>query len=202
MSNRIKLTAAAVMTMLLAFAAALAVVGKACEETVRELEADKDIGMTVFATSARRAAMPERAPAVLIQMVDELPPASLCSATSPASGEGFETGTRDGADTSGGGFAWTTLRCRIYHYCECDRCTGKREGSPAYGITATGTYVTEGRTVAVDPEIIPLGSEVLINGHVYTAEDTGVHGRAVDIYVPDHEQAQKMGTYETIVKWR
>ena len=98
--------------------------------------------------------------------------------------------------------AWTSLRCRIYHYCECDRCCGKHEGDPAYGITATGTRVTEGRTVAVDPEVIPLGSEVLINGHSYRAEDTGVHGDAIDIYVPDHEQAVQMGTYETVVLWR
>lgn len=98
--------------------------------------------------------------------------------------------------------AWTTICCRIYHYCECDRCTGKHEGDPAYGITATGTLVCEGRTVAVDPAVIPLGSEVWINGHTYIAEDTGVHGEAVDIYVPNHEKAVRMGTYETIVKWR
>ena len=56
--------------------------------------------------------------------------------------------------------------------------------------------------MAVDPSVIPLGSEVMINGHSYVAEDTGVHGETVDIYVPNHEQAIQMGTYETVVMWR
>lgn len=180
MNGRIKILAAGLVALW--FVAMLGVVGAACEETVRDLEAE-----TAFRASAMRAALPEAAPAVLIQTADELPPTSLRSATSPA---------------NGGGCAWTTIRCRIVHYCECQICTGKREGDPAYGITATGTRVTEGRTVAVDPTVIPLGSEVWINGHSYTAEDTGVRGEVVDIYVPDHEQARQMGTYKTLVMWR
>ena len=98
--------------------------------------------------------------------------------------------------------AWTTLRCRIYHYCECERCTGKRPGQEGYGVTATGTCAKAGRTVAVDPAVIPTGSEVEINGVSYIAEDTGVTGNAVDIFVGNHEQAVRMGTYETEVRWR
>lgn len=52
--------------------------------------------------------------------------------------------------------------------------------------TATGTWPEEGRTVAVDPAVIPLGSELVINGIPgYIAEDTGgaIKGRAVDIYM-------------------
>lgn len=41
--------------------------------------------------------------------------------------------------------------------------------------------------MAVDPSVIPYGSEVLINGHVYIAEDCGgaVKGNVIDIFVED-----------------
>lgn len=53
--------------------------------------------------------------------------------------------------------------------------------------TSTGAIATEGRTIAVDPSVIPYGSEVLINGHVYVAEDCGgaVKGNVIDIFVED-----------------
>lgn len=94
--------------------------------------------------------------------------------------------------------AWMPVgECRIYHYCGCRECCGKADG-----ITKTGTEATMGRTVAVDPAVIPLGSEVLINGVVYRAEDTGVHGHTIDLYIESHEQAAAMGTYLTNVSWR
>lgn len=86
---------------------------------------------------------------------------------------------------------------RIYHYCPCAYCCGKSDG-----ITATGTLAAEGRTVAVDPDVIPLGSEVMINGVIYIAEDTGVTGKSIDLFVDSHAQAVAMGTYTTDVKWR
>lgn len=87
---------------------------------------------------------------------------------------------------------------RITHYCACPICCGQ----DASGVTATGTTATAGRTVAVDPSVIPLGSEVLINGVVYIAEDTGVQGKTIDLFVDDHAQALAMGTYLTDVSWR
>lgn len=87
---------------------------------------------------------------------------------------------------------------RITHYCACPICCG----SNSDGITATGTVATEGRTIAVDPDVIPLGSRVRINGTVYIAEDTGVTGNVIDLFVNDHDQAEAMGTYLTDVSWR
>lgn len=50
----------------------------------------------------------------------------------------------------------------------------------------------EGHTIAVDPTVIPYGTEVLINGNVYIAEDCGsaVKGNIIDIFVeePRHER--------------
>lgn len=99
--------------------------------------------------------------------------------------------------------AWTPAgEFRIVHYCPCDICTGKNPGDRDYGITATGAVATEGRTIAVDPDVIPLGSEVLINDVIYIAEDVGVKGKTIDIFVADHARAVEMGTYLTTVSWR
>lgn len=85
----------------------------------------------------------------------------------------------------------------ITHYCGCAECCGKSDC-----ITATGTLGKMGRTVSVDPDVIPLGSEVLINGVCYIAEDVGVRGKVIDVYIDSHEQALAMGVYKTEVAYR
>lgn len=79
---------------------------------------------------------------------------------------------------------------KISHYCACKKCCGKNDG-----ITATGTRAREGHTIAVDPEVIPLGSEVIIEGKTYIAEDTGgsIKGNKIDIYVASHQEALRLG---------
>lgn len=80
---------------------------------------------------------------------------------------------------------------RLTAYCACEKCCGKW----ADGITATGTKATAGRTIAVDQDVIPYGSEVIINGHTYTAEDCGgaIIGKEVDIFFDSHEEATEFG---------
>lgn len=75
-------------------------------------------------------------------------------------------------------------------YCPCSICCGPH----ANGITATGTTATAGRTIAVDPNIIPLGSHVMINGIEYIAEDVGgaIKGNHIDIFYNTHEEALNM----------
>lgn len=67
--------------------------------------------------------------------------------------------------------------------------------------TATGTEPTPGRTIAVDPDVIPYGSEVMINGHTYIAEDTGgaINQNRIDIAVDTHAEALQKGLYSTEV---
>ena len=65
------------------------------------------------------------------------------------------------------------------------------------GVTATGTKVLSGRTIAVDPKVIPYGSQVYIEGYGFRiAEDCGgaVDGNHIDIAVSNHSDAISMGT--------
>ena len=75
-------------------------------------------------------------------------------------------------------------------YDACTDCCGKTDG-----ITKTGTKATAGRTVAVDPEVIPLGSTLLIDGQEYIAEDIGgaIKGNKIDIFHNSHAEALEYG---------
>ena len=79
---------------------------------------------------------------------------------------------------------------KLTYYCACAKCCGK-----ATGITASGARVAEGETIAVDPSVIPYGTKVIINGHIFTAQDcgSGVKQNHIDIYVDDHERALALG---------
>ena len=87
-------------------------------------------------------------------------------------------------------------------YCCCKECCGKAPTHPAYGITATGTKATEGRTIAVDPFVVPLGSTVYLNGNPYIAEDTGsaIKGKRIDLFINNHQKAKEFGVQEMEVK--
>ena len=76
-------------------------------------------------------------------------------------------------------------------YCKCEKCCGVWTDSP----TKSGTIPQEGRTIAVDPDVIPLGTQVIIDGQIYTAEDTGsaVKGNVIDIYFDNHEETEEYG---------
>ena len=92
---------------------------------------------------------------------------------------------------------------RITAYCSCKRCCDKDPADPWYGITATGTKATEGRTIAVDPKVIPYGSVVYFEGPDglvggYVAEDCGgaIKGNEIDLYFDSHEAALEWGVRE------
>ena len=80
---------------------------------------------------------------------------------------------------------------KLTFYDPCVECNGNN-----LALTATGTTLTEGRTIAVDPSVIPLGSRVFIEGYgVFIAEDTGgaIKGNKIDIAVSTHERANELG---------
>lgn len=62
-------------------------------------------------------------------------------------------------------------------------------------ITATGSKVHEG-VVAVDPNVIPLGTRVEIKGlGTFVAKDTGgkIKGNRIDVFFNSREEAKKFG---------
>ena len=80
-------------------------------------------------------------------------------------------------------------------YCPCSICCGKSDG-----ITKSGTIAKEHQTIAVDPEVIPLGSQVYLEGlGTFIAEDTGgaIKGNRIDIFMQDHNQALQFGVRKT-----
>lgn len=114
-----------------------------------------------------------------------------------------ETGRNDLDELRG--FDGVVHNCTVTYYC-CE----KREHvcGGGTGKTATGTDVTAGRSAAVDPNVIPLGAEILVDYgdgvlHSYVAEDTGsaVGGAHVDLAVATHDEALALGTTTATVWW-
>lgn len=91
----------------------------------------------------------------------------------------------------------------VTHYDCCVQCCGKDDG-----ITASGRKATPGVTVAVDPNVIPLGSDVLVDYgdgeiHYYRSDDVGgsVKGNHIDLCVATHEEALQLGRRTATVYW-
>lgn len=74
-------------------------------------------------------------------------------------------------------------------YCGCKKC------SKGNVLTYSGTTPKEGRTISADLNVFPLGTRLLIDGTVYTVEDTGsgIDGNHLDIYFDSHESALDYG---------
>ena len=73
-------------------------------------------------------------------------------------------------------------------------------GATAYcndPITSTGTKPQVGRTIAVDPNVIPYGTKVYIPqfDKVFIAEDCGsaIKGNRIDIYMQDYDTCMEYG---------
>ena len=87
-------------------------------------------------------------------------------------------------------------------YCPGRCCCGKW----ASGYTATGALATEGRSIAVDPKVIPYGTHVLLiwpdgTQRSYVAEDcgSGVNGNHIDVFFDDHQAARVFGVQSAMV---
>lgn len=76
---------------------------------------------------------------------------------------------------------------RLTGYCDCEECQEEWVGTTALGVSPTPYH-----TIAVDPDIIPLGSKVIIDGFdcVFVAEDVGgmIQGNHIDIFVSSHNE--------------
>jgi 3D (Asp-Asp-Asp) domain-containing protein len=75
---------------------------------------------------------------------------------------------------------------KLTAYCNCASCCGTA-GNP----TASGTMPSAGRTVAMGG--IDFGTQLMINGSVYTVEDRGTPYGHVDIFFNSHSEALSFG---------
>ena len=87
-------------------------------------------------------------------------------------------------------------------YCSCEKCCGKwaldrplDENGEQIVYGASGARLIEGISVAVDPDVIPYGTELYINGNIYLAHDCGgaIKGNHLDVYFATHEEAWNFG---------
>ena len=84
-------------------------------------------------------------------------------------------------------------------YCSCRICCGNYspEVTGREARTSTGAIPQQGRTIAVDPMVIPYGTSVHIDGMGdYIAEDCGgaIRQNHIDVYFDSHEAAIMFGT--------
>lgn len=136
---------------------------------------------------------------------DDVPATKRCYITEDEVQEDFENEKIEAAllDRS-----HTLTNVTVTHYCPCQKCCGKPESHPAYGITASGRELTPGVSVGVDPSVIPLGSTVILDfgdGELQycVADDTGsgVKGNHIDLAMADHQEALEMGVRTATVYW-
>lgn len=94
-------------------------------------------------------------------------------------------------------------RFKLTAYCGCRKCCGKYadnrpvdENGNVIVTGSIGVRLEAGISIAVDPRVIPYHTEVVINGHTYTAHDTGgnIKGNRIDVYFDNHEDAWDFGT--------
>lgn len=142
--------------------------------------------------AARKAAEEEAARQAAAQA------ASQSSDNSSSNGGGSSSGSNDNSDSYSGATTTPVTTTEsgecigtftITAYCGCKKCSGGNSK------TASGTTPTEGRTIAADTSILPFGTQVVIDGVVYTVEDrgSGIVGNHIDIFFATHKRAMAFG---------
>lgn len=137
--------------------------------------------------AARRAAEEEAEAARQAQSSSNTGGASSSSDSSSNNSSSYSGATTTPVTTTESGECLGTFT--ITAYCGCSECSG------GHNITASGTTPTEGRTIAADTSILPFGTQVVIDGVVYTVEDrgSGVSGNHIDIFFATHDRALAFG---------
>src|SRR5699024_9581102 len=111
------------------------------------------------------------------------------------SNKSSETGKSSNKEAPSGGKT-LTMTATAYSI-NCAGCNGK-------GITSTGINLrTTPKVIAVDPNVIPLGTKVWVEGYGNAiAGDTGgaIKGNRIDVHVPSSAEAAKYGMKKVQVK--
>lgn len=86
----------------------------------------------------------------------------------------------------------------ITAYCDCSKCCWPSTGYTASGVkTHYSEDWKEATTCAIDPRYFKFGTEFMIDGKIYVAEDSGsaVKGRHWDLYQPSHDRVTSFNTH-------
>ncbi|MEW9502938.1 ubiquitin-like domain-containing protein [Jeotgalibacillus marinus] len=117
--------------------------------------------------------------------------------------EVVSVGTKVVADVSRGTKATQTASEGTEMYVSSTAYTSYCNGCS--GITTTGINLKANpnvKVIAVDPSVIPLGSEVYVEGYGYAiAADTGgaVKGNKIDVFIPTQEEAYRWGNRRVLI---
>lgn len=91
---------------------------------------------------------------------------------------------------------------RITAYCHCEKCCGDwskdrptSEDGKLLVYTASGDLAVEGVTIAADTNVLPFGTEVIIDDVRYIVQDRGrvIKDNRIDVYFEDHQDALEFG---------
>lgn len=86
---------------------------------------------------------------------------------------------------------------KVTAYCSCSECCDDWADNRPDGkvIGAAGEELIPNYSVAVDSDVIPYGTEILIDGVSYIAHDTGsaIKGNRIEIYFENHDDALDFG---------
>ena len=86
---------------------------------------------------------------------------------------------------------------RITAYCKCEACCSSWANNRPDGIVygASGNVLIPNYSIAVDPDVIPYGTVVYIDGLPYVAHDCGgsIKDKSIDLYMASHEEALNWG---------
>ena len=105
------------------------------------------------------------------------------SSAEDTSSDSSDSSSSDSGSSSQGKYLGNFM---LTGYCNCAQCCGT-----AGNATASGVMPTAGHTVAMAG--VPFGTQLLINGTVYTVEDLGTPYGHVDIYCGSHSEALSFG---------
>ena len=74
-------------------------------------------------------------------------------------------------------------------YCNCEQCSG------GHSLTYAGTAPRAEHTLSADLNLFPIGTQLMLDGIIYTVEDMGssVNGNIIDIFYDCHQDAEAHG---------
>lgn len=74
-------------------------------------------------------------------------------------------------------------------YCNCEQCSG------GHSLTYAGTVPQAEHTLSADLNLFPIGTQLMVDGIIYTVEDMGssVNGNKIDIFYDSHQDAEAHG---------